>query len=91
MKIIALDYDDTFTADPNLWLTFIAHAQARGHLVVCVTFRDKKKHGAVTGLPEDVETFYTAGVMKAKYMQEQGIVPSIWIDDMPQLIGGIEF
>ena len=36
---IGLDYDHTFTADPELWRQFIGDTQRRGHLVVCVTRR----------------------------------------------------
>lgn len=86
MKVIALDYDDTYTADPVLFGSFIKAAQAAGHLVVMVTARNKDSHPISDG-PEGVEIFYTAGKMKAKYMQEAGIMPSIWIDDMPELIG----
>lgn len=34
-----LDYDDTFTADPDLWRQFVSDALRRGHAVVCVTGR----------------------------------------------------
>lgn len=37
--ILGLDYDHTFTADPDLWRQFISDAQRRGHTVVCVTAR----------------------------------------------------
>ena len=84
MKIIAIDYDDTYTADPPLWQAFIDQAKAHGHLVICVTFRDKAKQPGAD-IP-GVETFYTAGRKKAEYMAEQDLMPSIWIDDLPFLI-----
>lgn len=36
---IALDYDETFTADPELWKPFVAHCKARLHEVKFVTAR----------------------------------------------------
>jgi hypothetical protein len=36
---IALDYDETYTADKVMWGSFIGSAQARGHKVTFVTFR----------------------------------------------------
>jgi len=84
MKIIALDYDDTYTADPGLWDAFIAMAKARGHMVVCVTFR---RPDLPVGHDMGIEVFYTSGRQKAEFMLEQDLLPSIWIDDLPHLIG----
>jgi len=36
---IALDYDDTYTKDPSLWVKFIDNARDNGHTVVIVTAR----------------------------------------------------
>lgn len=36
---ISLDFDETFTADPEFWLGFIKSAQVRGHRIICVTAR----------------------------------------------------
>lgn len=84
IQIIAIDYDNTYSADPELFDVFIAEAKKRKHLVICVTFRDKEKHGAVD--IKGVEVFYTSGMKKREYMKAQELEPSIWIDDMPQLI-----
>ena len=35
--IIAIDFDDTFSADPELWTAFILNAQQRGHKIICVS------------------------------------------------------
>lgn len=85
MKIISVDYDDTYTSDPELYESFIKQAQARGHCVVMVTFRNKDKH-PITDV-KSVEIFYTNGMLKADYMNSVGVMPDIWIDDMPQIIG----
>lgn len=36
---IALDYDGTYTNDPDLWMAFVNNAIARGHQVFVVTMR----------------------------------------------------
>lgn len=85
---IALDYDETYTADPNLWTGFIAMAKALGHEVFFVTYRyepdegtsyndDIKKSAEVN----EIEIVYTHGQQKA------GVVyADIWIDDTPLTI-----
>lgn len=88
MKIIALDYDNTFTGDEVLWRGFIESAQARGHLVICVTFR----HATMpVETNPNIEVFYSGGRPKAEFMHEQGLRPDIWIDDIPELIGPTRF
>lgn len=45
---IALDYDGTYTADPDMWLRFVEEAQAAGHKVFIVTMRyESECFGAV--------------------------------------------
>lgn len=70
---IALDYDGTYTADPELWDWFIDKLLSRGHEVVCVTMRYPTEPIALT-----IPVIYTS--RKAKY----SFVPdAIWIDDKP--------
>lgn len=80
---IALDYDETFTADPKLWLKFINDCQLRGHEIMVVTYRD-------VGIPvEDempIDVYYTAYRSKRDYMSSLGIHIDIWIDDSPEAI-----
>jgi hypothetical protein len=42
---IALDYDGTYTVDPQFWEDFITLAKVRGHEVVCVTKRGPSNCG----------------------------------------------
>lgn len=86
--LIALDYDGTYTADPELWLPFIAAARAKGHQVWCVTMRDnfelddvrRQLHGRVDHI---VATDRKA---KLEFLAARGISPDIWIDDRPDFI-----
>ena len=77
--IIALDYDDTFSADPELWLAFITLAQSRGHEVVCVTKREPEL--GTPGLT--IPTIYTSRKNKLSAVAKAGKHISVWIDDTP--------
>ena len=50
--IIALDYDKTYTADPNLWDAFIKFAVFRGHKVICLTMRYSQEEIKIWGINE---------------------------------------
>lgn len=85
---IALDYDDTFTADPVLWTAFVEMAKQRMHMVVFVTYRYEPDEGIsynddIKGDAEalGIDVIFTAGVQKAKMFDAD-----IWIDDMPIII-----
>jgi hypothetical protein len=81
VSTIALDFDETYTADPELWKAFIKAAQNRGHVITFVTFRNPD------GMNRDIEeacnetglcVVYSAGRQK-----QHVFVADIWIDDMP--------
>ena len=75
--LIALDWDKTYTLDPELWDAFIVNAQQRGHTVKIVTMR--YPHEILQDAP--VEVLYTSRGAKAKT-----ISPDVWIDDQPHWI-----
>lgn len=85
---IALDYDGTYTADPELWGGFVASAMARGHEVYIVTMRYAEEgaeieynlKNRVTGI------MYTSRMNKATYVFSQQKLMDIWIDDQPHFI-----
>lgn len=83
--IIALDYDGTYTADPDLWLAFIHKARNRGHQVMIVTMRHEHENEAVERqLADKVDRIiYTGRKGKSRYMRFLGIAVDIWIDDQP--------
>ena len=83
--VIALDYDDTYTADPELWDLFIKASQERGHYVFIATARHATDP---IQNPNGLEVAYCGGKPKLEAVREIGIPePSIWIDDWPWLIG----
>jgi pyridoxine 5'-phosphate synthase PdxJ len=88
--LIAIDFDDTLTADPVMFRTLIAVTQSFGHRVICVTARRDteenreclsdwmKEHGI------DLYTHFTSLASKVDHMQRIGVKVDIWIDDDPR-------
>jgi hypothetical protein len=86
---IAMDFDDTFTADPHLWTSFIDTAKQRGHRVICVTARhrtDESRQEIKAALPEGVPVYFTEMGSKLDYMANQGVRVSVWCDDSPRTL-----
>jgi len=86
---IAMDFDETFTEDPGLWVLFIRSAQARGHMVSFVTWRqpgpsndDIEVQSAMLNVP----IIYTSFKAKRAFAKSQGHSFDIWIDDKPEAI-----
>lgn len=80
----ALDYDGTYTADPELWLDFIVNAKKNGHRVIVVTMRTIEEGKSIDDrLQNECQVFCTSRKAKKKFMRMQGIEPNIWIDDNP--------
>lgn len=87
--IIALDFDDTYTADAVLWHEFIEAAQFNGHRVIMVTCRRdtpvNRKICMVEGIAKH-DHFFTSMSPKRWFMEQQRIEVDVWIDDMPESV-----
>lgn len=83
---IALDYDNTYTLDPDLWDVFIKLLAMRGHSVYIVTMRyvTQPIEPILDLVPGNV--YYTSGKAKRKFMTDQDIRIDVWIDDIPDFI-----
>lgn len=87
---IAIDYDKTYTADPELWNNFITMCLNMGHTPFICTYRDDrydKTDDLIFLEQDDVEVVYTRGVAKKWWCEQFG--PGnvdIWIDDKPERI-----
>lgn len=88
---IALDYDMTYSADPDVFDDLIDVFQAAGHEVFLLTYRDKDHDWTplMTHLEKDmgVPVYCTGGIAKRWYSEHFG--PGhidIWIDDKPEAI-----
>lgn len=88
--IIAIDYDDTFTADPWLWSTFIKNAENRGHRILIVTARrdTEENHDELNAVLDhwgcQIPVIFASLGSKLREVEKRGIKVNIWIDDDPE-------
>ena len=86
---ISLDFDETYTRDPEMWDLFVALAQSRGHTVYCITAREPNKinkeevYDSIGKQVGEHYCLFTGGLAKAKYAYDKGIAIDVWIDDLP--------
>lgn len=78
--IISLDYDDTYTKDPEFWTSFISMVKDFGHTVICCTLRSESEWDGNLSIP----VYCTNGMCKRDFLVYKGIKVDIWIDDMPE-------
>lgn len=82
--LIALDFDDTYTKDPDFWDDFICNAKNRNHKVICVTMRFEEEGKEVfKTIGKRCDIIFTERQAKEKFLNKMGIKPDIWIDDSP--------
>ena len=86
--LICIDYDGTYTADPELWNKFIKQAKDKGHSVICATMRFKNtEYIEDQYISPDLDAIhYTERQAKSAYLASLQIRPDIWIDDNPSWI-----
>jgi hypothetical protein len=92
---LALDFDDTFTRDPDFWLKFVLMCRNHGHTIYCVTARDSNGSKEVFHeLGQHIgkeNCFFTNMQAKRSFMWRAGIVIDVWIDDNPgSIINGVK-
>jgi MarR-like DNA-binding transcriptional regulator SgrR of sgrS sRNA len=84
----ALDFDETYTADPELWSQWISNAIYRGHSVTFVTFRFE--HLEQPSANEDIREAAAEHGINIVFcnarQKSHCFTADIWIDDMPALI-----
>ena len=81
---ISIDYDETYTQDPQLWKWFISKAQARDHQVFCITRRYPEQSDDIKSEMK-IRTLF-ANKSKLETASLHGIKIDVWIDDKPQSI-----
>lgn len=83
--LIALDYDRTFTEDPDFWREVIRIGRARGHRFVCVTARQNPPD--FTREPEiPCKVVCSQLGPKEPAARAAGYSVDVWVDDCPQYI-----
>lgn len=81
---IALDYDFTYTLDPEFWDEFIKLAVNKKHEVICVTMRyPNEVEQEKQNFPKGIPIISTNRKAKSEYLLEMGISIDVWIDDQP--------
>lgn len=87
---IALDYDNTYSLDPEFWSNFALGANLYGHEVKIVTIRDDRydRTAPLEAVERQLPVIYTRGVAKRWYLTHfgNGFIPDVWIDDKPESI-----
>lgn len=89
MLTISIDYDDTFTADPDTWSEVIRVLQRAGHRVICISARRNEHWQRMelqNALPEGVKVYLSYDQAKAEFARQNGESVDIWIDDFPSAI-----
>lgn len=85
---ICLDYDDTYTKDPEGWNQFVEAFKKKGHQFYCITQRgkDTKDKQLENSIGQYMDIIYTAGSCKRKAAGRRNILIQVWIDDQPESI-----
>ena len=87
---IAIDFDNTITADPELYHRFITDCLVRGHDVRIVTYRHAGGNNmdiALFNAAFNLPVIFTSGSPKWDFCHKLGFKPNIWHDDNPRWIG----
>ncbi|WP_143279603.1 hypothetical protein [Burkholderia cenocepacia] len=84
---VALDFDGTFTEDPEAWHVFIDLFKSKGHSIFLITMRHPHEaNRAMKDLAKKIPVVFTSRQAKKKFVEEQGIKINVWIDDNPHWI-----
>jgi hypothetical protein len=87
---VAIDYDATWSSDPELWESFAIYAKGKGHKVILITnrsdnHRNRQEVGGAVGRFVD-EMILAGPIPKREAAARYNIYPHIWIDDKPQTV-----
>lgn len=84
-KFIAIDWDNTISADKDFFLMLIIKLKEAGYTPFVCTLRapDSDNIKEIKGLLEEtnIAIYLTDGKPKRKYMKKLGIKVHLWIDD----------
>ena len=85
---IALDYHNTYSADPKFWDTFIYMCWMRKFEVYCITHHTGEKQNeklmdSIGKILDSDHIIFTMGKAKMDFVKKLGIEIDIWIDNNP--------
>lgn len=86
--VIAIDYDETWSRDPEFWRMVVAAAESRGHTVIGVTWRKADETGDMCAHYQRLsKVYFTGGAAKRRWVEStHGQPVDVWIDDSPEAI-----
>jgi HK97 family phage portal protein len=93
---ISIDFDRTFSADPQLWGEFARKSVADGNTVVMISRRpEEDREEVISSLGDYAESFSQVllvggDTLKADAAEAAGIDVDVWVDDSPQTIKAAE-
>ena len=84
---ISLDFDGTYTEDPQLWDAWIKNALSRRHNVFLITMRhETEANAAIKKLGTTIPLIFTGRRAKQAFVNQIGLHIDVWIDDNPHWI-----
>ncbi|MFM0417496.1 hypothetical protein [Paraburkholderia aromaticivorans] len=84
---ISLDFDGTYTEDPQHWNQFIDSFLEAGHTVQIITMRaEHETNRSLKDLAKKIPVHFTDRKAKLPYAIEKGFHIDVWIDDNPMWI-----
>ena len=87
--IIAIDYDNTYTADPITFNGIISLLKAADHTVICVTARTgigAMAEPVLNSIGKLIPVIFADKDWKKEAALKRGYKVDIWIDDSPEFI-----
>jgi HK97 family phage prohead protease len=93
--VISIDYDETFTEAPGLWLSFMAEACELGNTVIMTTRREDTDANRAEVLAAVGPNSYLSAIIfagpesnKRDAATAAGFTVNVWIDDTPATVDG---
>jgi len=84
---IGIDFDNTWTVYPELWLLVYNFMLIHDHIIVIATGREMYSEDMENyQLPLDIPIVYCGKELKDIACKKAGYKVDIWIDDMPETI-----
>lgn len=86
--LIVMDYDDTFSKDPEAWVQVAKTLKSHGHKIIGCTMRyPEETIGMSTQYGEICDqVHFSSRMAKRPYLNSKDIYPDVWIDDRPDFI-----
>lgn len=81
---ISLDYDFTYTLDPDFWDEVVKIGRQRGHSFVCITNRERPPE--VDEPIPNMKIYCSPDIPKGLTSARYKLGIDVWIDDSPSTI-----